>query len=491
MSDLTEAAPTPAIASVARSLRERATRGTIFTLGGQLAGQLLRMVSNLVLSRLLFPEAFGLMALVSLVLIAIEQIVNFGTHSTVIRHERGDDPNFLDTAWTIQVGRGLIVWVGVSALSPLIAAFYKEPQLASLLPVALLSLVLGSLGSMKMALLYRRLELGRRVAIELIAQVATIATAIALAFIFHSVWALVVGGLVNQATRSLLSHTWLPGRRDRFAWDRGAARELLSFGKWVLASSGLSFLAAQLDVAILGRLAPLGELGVYMIGMTVPNMLRELLGQVSGSVLIPALSEANRPGGAGIPRAYAATRRVTLPTAVVATLASVVVAPVFFGNLYDSRYADAGWIAQLGALRLWFGYLQVTACSTLFAYGDARIWAISSGVATLVTGIGCVLGFQLAGVAGLILGLALGTLAGYVVAVIQLERLELASVRPEIGYGLVAAALAIAVLGAERYSAELIPELIPGFRTLVCGAVLVGPFALFAATRALRVARGN
>ena len=77
------------------------------------------------------------------------------------------------------------------------------------------------------------------------------------------------------------------------------------------------------------------------------------------------------------------------------------------------------------------------------------------------------------------------------VAVIQLERLELASVRPEIGYGLVAAVLTIAVLGAERYSAELIPELIPGFRTLVCGAVLVGPFALFAAARALRVARGN
>ncbi len=475
---------------VVRSLRERATRGTIISLGGQFLAQLLRMISNLVLSRLLFPEAFGLMALVSLVLIAIEQIINIGTHSTVIRHERGDDPSFLDTAWTIQVGRGLIVWVGVSALAPLLASFYQEPQLASLLPVALLSLVIGSFGSMKIALLYRRLELGRRVAIELVAQVATIGVAITLAWIFHSVWALVIGGLVNQATRTVLSHTWIPGRRDRLGWDRSAARELISFGKWVFASSGFSFLAAQLDVAILGRLASLGDLGVYMIGMTVPNLLRELLGQVSGSVLMPALSEANRSGTSSIQRAYEATRRVTLPTAVVVTLTSVVIAPVFFGNLYDSRYADAGWIAQLGAFRLWFGYLQVTACSTLFAYGDARIWAVSSGLAAAVTLVGCIVGFQISGIVGLILGLSVGTFAGYVVAVIQLERHALASVRPEIGYALVAAGLAIAVLGAERITADLLPELIPGFRTLVCGTVIVGPFALWAGARALGVVRG-
>ena len=479
-----------AVAGGARSLRERATRGTILTLGGQFGSQLLRMISSLVLSRLLFPEAFGVMALVSLVLIAVEQIINIGTHSTVIRHEAGDDPGFLDTAWTIQVGRGLIVWVGISALAPLVARFYSEPLLTSLLPVALLSLVIGSLGSMKLALLYRRLEFGRRVAIDLVAQGTTIAITIGLAWVYHSVWSLVIGGLVNQATRTVLSHIWIPGRRDRLGWDRGAARELLSFGKWVFASSGLSFLANQLDVAILGRLVPLSELGVYAIGMTVPNLLRELLSGVSGQVLMPALSEANRASGPALQRAYQATRRVTLPTAVVATLTSVVVAPIFFGNLYDSRYSDASWIAQLGALRLWFGYLQVNACFALFAYGDARIWTISSGVATAVTGIGCLVGFQLAALPGLIVGLAFGAFAGWVVAAIQLARLEIASARPELGYTVVAGVLALAVIGAEHYSAPLLPDLVPGFRTLICGVVVAGPFSLWAAVRILRALRG-
>ncbi len=478
------------VTGVARSLRERATRGTILTLSGQFGSQLLRMISNLVLSRLLFPEAFGVMALVSLVLIAIEQIINIGTYSTVIRHESGDDPVFLDTAWTIQVGRGLIVWVGISALAPLVASFYREPQLASLLPVALLSLVIGSFGSMKLALLDRRLEFGRRVAIDLIGQATTIAITIGLAWIYHSVWSLVIGGLVNQASRTVLSHLWIPGRRDRFAWDRNAVRELLSFGKWVFASSGLSFLANQLDVAILGRLVPLSALGVYSIGMTVPNLLRELLGGISGSVLMPALSEANRASGPALRNAYKASRRVILPTAVVATLTSVIIAPVFFGNLYDSRYSDASWIAQLGALRLWFGYLQVTACFALFAYGDARIWTISSGVATVVTGVGCLVGFQLAALPGLIVGLAVGAFAGWVVAAIQLSRLGIASVRPELTYSAIAGVLALLVLIAVPFSAPLLPELFPGFRTLVCGVVVAGPFALFAALRVLRALRG-
>jgi len=480
-----------AIPGVRGSLRQRATRGTILTVGGQFASQLLRMIGNLALSRLLFPEAFGLMTLASLVLIAVEQVFNFGTYSTVIRHERGDDPAFLDTAWTIGIGRAVILWIGASAFAPAMARFYSEPQLVSMLPVALFSIVIASLGSMKLALLDRRLELGRRIAIDLVAQGVTLVVMVVLAWIYESVWALLIGGLANNLVRTVTSHAWLEGRRDRIAWDRSSAHELIHFGKWVFASSGLSFAANQLDVAILGRLVPLAQLGVYTIGMTVPNLLREVLAGISSSVLMPALSEANRTSGPAFHRAYEAARRVTLPVGVLAVLASIVVAPAFFDLLYDTRYANAEWVAQFGALRLWFGYLQVTSCFALFAYGDARTWAVSSGVATVLIAIGCLVGFNIAGVPGLLIGLGLGTASGYIVAAIQLARLGIGSARAEILYTFVGAALVATVLVTSHFSAFVLPELRPALRTLLCGTLVSAPFGLWTAVRTLKALRGR
>jgi O-antigen/teichoic acid export membrane protein len=417
------------------------TRGTILTVGGQFASQLLRMIGNLALSRLLVPEAFGLMTLASLVLIAVEQVFNFGTYSTVIRHERGDDPAFLDTAWTLGIGRAVILWIGASAFAPAMARFYEEPLLTSMLPVALFSIVIASLGSMKLALLDRRLELGRRIAIDLLAQGVTCGDD-RLALHLRVRWALLVGGLANNLVCG--DEPWLEGRRSHRVGPHLGA-QLIHFGKWVFASSGLSFAANQLDVAILGRLVPLAQLGVYTIGMTVPNLLREVLAGVSSSVLMPALSEANRSSGPAFRRAYEAARRVTLPVGVLAVLAAVVVAPAFFDTLYDTRYADAEWVAQLGALRLWFGFLQVTSCFALFAYGDARTWAVSSGIATVLIAVGCLVGFRFGGLPGLIVGLGFATASGYIVAAIQLARLGIGSARAEILYTCVGAVAAVLV----------------------------------------------
>jgi O-antigen/teichoic acid export membrane protein len=480
-----------AVPGVTRSLRQRATRGTILTVGGQFTSQFLRMVGNLALSRLLFPEAFGLMTLVSLVLIAVEQVFNFGTYSTVIRHERGDEPAFLDTAWTIGVGRAVILWIGASAFAPVMARFYAEPLLASMLPVALFSIVIASFASMKLSLLDRRLELERRVAIDIAAQIVAMVLMVALSWAYRSVWALLIGGLANNLVRTVASHVWLPGRRDRFAWDRSSAHELIHFGKWVFASSGLSFAANQLDVAILGRLVPLAQLGVYTIGMTVPNLLREVLSGISSSVLMPALSEANRSSGPAFRRAYEAARRVTLPVGVIAVLASVVVAPAFFDLLYDARYENAEWVAQLGALRLWFGYLQVTSCFALFAYGDARTWALSSGVATAAIAVGCLVGFHVGGLPGLIIGLGFGTASGYVVAAIALARQGIGSPRAELVYTCVGTALVTAVLVSSRLSALVLPDLRPALRTLLCGTIVSAPFALWTAVRTVKALQGR
>jgi O-antigen/teichoic acid export membrane protein len=470
-------------------LRVRASRGTLLSLGGQIAAQLLRLAGNLVLTRLLLPEAFGLIALAFLVLFVIDQISNLGIPAAIMRLERGEEPEFLDTAWTLQIGRGLGLWAVASALAPAMAHFYDEPQLVSILPVASFAAVLTGLSSTKLLLLTRRLDLGRRVAIEICGQAAAVVAMIALAWWHRSVWALVIGGLANPATVAALSHVWIPGRSDRLRWNAEAARQLVSFGKWVFASSGFSIVQAQMDIAMLGRLLPAATLGVYSLGTMIPNLMRDVLFRLSSSVLAPAFAESSRHSHDAFRTRYVAARRMMLPVALLCALATAVVGPAFFHYLYDERYADAGWITQLVAIRFWFAYLQVAGCLTLLAMGDGRPWAISSATGVVTVAAGCWIGFQQGGLAGAILGVALGNAITVVVPALWLWRLGVASPLAELGYTLLGAALA--GLGAALLElpapTRWIPD--PSLRTLVLGGTLLAPFALWAALRIRREIR--
>jgi O-antigen/teichoic acid export membrane protein len=467
----------------------RATRGTLVSTAGQVGAQLLRLVSNLVLSRLLFPEAFGTMAIVFLFVAAVEQVSNLGIQASLVRHPRGEQPALRDTAWTVQIARGLVLWMAGAALAPLVAALYREPAFRALLPAASFGAVLMGLTSTKLLLLTRRLELGRRVAIELAGQAVALLGMLSLAWGHRSVWVLVAGGLVNQAAVAVLSHVWIPGPRDRLAWDTEAARELLSFGKWVFASSGLSFLANQMDVALLGRLVPAGVLGVYSIGTILPNLLRDLLGRLGSSVLMPALSESDRESRAILRARYAAARRVMLPAGLLLALGVAVVAPAFFGKLYDPRYADAGWIAQLALPRFWFAYLQLTSSLALLALGDARTWALSSAIGAAGVTAGCLLGFAWAGLPGLLAGSAVGMAASYLVPALQLLRLGIATPLLDLAYTALGAALAALALGLGPLVGPALGIADPGLRTLALGLAALAPFGLWAARRLLREVR--
>lgn len=96
----------------------------------------LRLAGNLVLTRLLFPEAFGIMALVEMVLHGIQMFSDMGIVTGVIRDPRGDDQHFLNTAWTLQVIRGCGLWLVTCIAAYPVSIVYQEPVLALLLPVA-------------------------------------------------------------------------------------------------------------------------------------------------------------------------------------------------------------------------------------------------------------------------------------------------------------------------------------------------------------------
>lgn len=177
------------------SLMQRAIRSTAFTMAGFASSQVLRLGSNLILTRLLFPEAFGLMAMVSVFLMGLNMFSDVGVGPAIMQSKRGDDRDFLNTAWTIQIMRGVLLYIVACALAWPIAQYFGEPDLTLFLPVAAITLVVQGLYPTRLETANRHLQAGRVTVIELASQIVSIATALCLAWLLQSVWALVLSGI--------------------------------------------------------------------------------------------------------------------------------------------------------------------------------------------------------------------------------------------------------------------------------------------------------
>ena len=128
-----------------QGLFARALRGSVLTAGSYAVTQALRLGSNLILTRLLYPEAFGVMALVSVALVGLAMFSDMGVGPAISASPRGDERDFLDTAYTLNVMRGAVLWAATCALAWPMAQFYQAPELMQLLPAAGLTLRLGDL----------------------------------------------------------------------------------------------------------------------------------------------------------------------------------------------------------------------------------------------------------------------------------------------------------------------------------------------------------
>jgi O-antigen/teichoic acid export membrane protein len=328
-------------------LRARALRGSGLTIVEFGTQNLLRLLSNLVLTRLLFPEAFGLMALLSVVMTGLAMFSDLGLRPAIMQDKRGDDPAFLNTAWTLQILRGIVLWLATCGLALPMASFYDEPRIAYMLPVVGLNALIMGFNSTRGATANRHLALGRLSVVSISSQVVAITVMVCVAWATGSVWALVVGGLVGSATTVLLSHTLLPGIRNRIVLERAAMTRLLGFGKYVFLASLAGFLIGQGDKAILGRYVTLAELGVFNIAYFLASVPSSM-GNALGTRIVFPLYNKRPPAESAANRKSIAGARLLLSALLISGMSVLALAgPWFVSVMYDDRYAEAGRLVAL------------------------------------------------------------------------------------------------------------------------------------------------
>jgi O-antigen/teichoic acid export membrane protein len=397
-------------------LRDRTLRAGAWTLGGYGLDFVLRIVSNLILSRLLFPEAFGVIAAATALMAGLVLVSDFGIRAVIVQHRRGADTTFLHSAWTFQIWRGLLLWLALDLVCTVLSfAWIKEkipadsvfhdssfPWITAALGIIL---ILSGAESTSTALCQRQLNYRPIVILNLANKITVLPVMIICAEIWPSAWSIVIGTLAGAFVRLVLSHVIVPGPPMKIQWSREDVREIIHFGRWIAVSSVATFLSQQCDVILLGVLVPGSVLGLYSIAKLLVNAGEGLLEQLNASLTLPVLGEVLRKDPNSLRERY---YRFRLPIDIAAGVFS---GCLFVGGsflvsfLYDSRYVEAGPLLQILALgTLCYSIMLIGSAFT--AIGQTFINALIS-ISRSVSLLFCMsLGFFLNGIEGAVVGIA-------------------------------------------------------------------------------------
>jgi O-antigen/teichoic acid export membrane protein len=405
-------------------LESRALRATLWTIISYGATQCLRMVNSIILTRLLMPEAFGEMIVVITLIVGMGMLSDIGLEPSVVQSKRGDELTFLNTAWTLQSVRGIILWVIALLLAYPAAHFYKDPRLLYVLPVLALSTLITGLNSTNLLSLSRHMGVRRLFAIDFSTQIVTLIVTIAWALVWPSVWALVAGNVLGNVYKVCVSHQQrlVPGMRNRFCWDASCVTEIIHFGKWIFLATAFWFFALNADKLILGRLVSLSVLGVYGIAFQMSDVPRAVINAFSLKVGYPFISRIIH-----LPmpefrerllryRGYALMIGGFLLSLMVTWGGWVVV------RLYPAKYADARWMVPILAVGLWHTLMYQTLGPVLLSLGKSKYGAIGNGVYCFTILAGIPLAFHFYGLLGAIIAVAAGDFPLYLVTVFGATR---------------------------------------------------------------------
>lgn len=353
-------------------LKARAMRSSLWSLLGFGATQAVRLASNLILTRLLFPEAFGLIALILAVLVGLSMVSDAGISPSIQQSKRGDDPDFLNTAWTMQVARGGILWVASCLLAFPLANFYNEPSLAVLLPVAGITLFIDGFRPTRVETAGRHLMIGRLMLLDFLGQTAGVILMVGLALFFQSIWVMIAGAITSSAVKLALHFLFLSGQKNRFRWEKQSVSELFHFGKWIYLSTIAGFISTQGDRIILGKFLTIDMLGIYSIGFFIASFPFLLGESVLGRILIPLYREKPPSESAENFRKLRKMRCAITSGLLAMTLLLAALAPAIVSILYDPRYMAAGGIATLISVVLIPQIVLQTYDRVALAAGDSR-----------------------------------------------------------------------------------------------------------------------
>jgi O-antigen/teichoic acid export membrane protein len=383
---------------------------TVSAYGIQVA---LRLITSIILARLLAPELFGIMVIVTSLKIGIELISDVGIAQNLIYHKDANEPEFYNTAWTLQVIRSVALWlIAVIAAVP-ISKFYQSPILAFVVPLVVFNSVLFGFSSVSMPLMQKRLQVTKLNLFEIAFALFSLITSVTFVYLSRTIWALVFGGLFQSAAFLAASHFLLPDVKHRFFLSKRYTKEILHFGKWIFVSSIVYFLSTNFDRLYLAKVIGLELLGIYGIARSISEMLSVMFLRFGNYVLFPLISSHHGTPRSDLRNQLILIRAKSLLLVGVGFSLAVAISDLPIKLFYDERYQAATWMLPLLITGSWFSILANLNEATLLGLGRPIYSATANCSKFLFLLIGLPVGVTKFGLSGGIIVVATSDLFRY------------------------------------------------------------------------------
>ena len=417
---MTESPTTPQVKD--DELRSSVYRGASWLLAGTFSQRLIRLASNLVLTRVLFPEDFGLAALVFAWVQGMVLCSDLGVMRSIIQHPKGASKEFLGTAFTLQIVRAVAICLIGLLLAPVMASFFEMSDLRLMLPVASLTVLINACSSPRAILLVRDMDLRKTEGINLTTALSGILFTLTLAIIWGNAWALIVGGLLRDIFRCLLSYLVCPPRGVWPSWSKEAVKEIMVFGRWIALSSFFVFMALQADRFIAAKFVSMEVFGHLAVALLFIGILRGVISQANGKILLPVFSRTEGSVPERLRPRLRRARFLVLCGILPVLFAMALLGPEIIGFLYEDRWTSVGFYLQCAAVGFLPSCLLTGLGVALLSTGDSKGNAQVTGVEVMSQAVLMLIGVLTNGLPGMLVARGLSSFVSYPILAVRLRK---------------------------------------------------------------------
>ncbi|MBM4196049.1 MAG: lipopolysaccharide biosynthesis protein [Gammaproteobacteria bacterium] len=353
---------------MSREIKGRVARGAVWMVAMRLSVTLLGFASTVILARLLVPADFGLVALGTALVAALELLTSFRFEVSLIQNQQAGREEY-DTAWTLNQLLGLSLALLLCLFAWPAAAFYDDPRLAPIVFALALGALLDGAQNIGIVNFRRNLEFARDFAFTVTRKVVQCVVAGLLAYEFRSYWALAAGILAASLTGLVASYA-MESYRPR--WSLARARQLFDFSKWLVIDNAMYFLRHRMSTVIIGRFVGPGAVGLFMLAYELATLTHANLTAPIDRALFPGYSRM--AGDRALVRSsYLAVAGMTALIAMPLVIGTASAAPSLVPVLFGPQWTESISLVQLLALGSSISLLGSGASAVYLALGQPRI----------------------------------------------------------------------------------------------------------------------
>ena len=392
--------------------------GGTWLIGARALDRLIGIVSVSVMARLLTPFDFGLVAVASIVVAAVELLSTFGFDWALVRH-RDPSRDDLNSAWTLRVLFGFGTLIVLAALGPPVAAFYRQPALQGVLLALGAASLIASLENIGTVYFRREFAFHKEFLIRSAARLMGFGVTLAVALKYRSYWALVAGVVANRLTvvcASYLMHPFRPRTSLK------SARELFGFSFWVLFGNVIEYCRERFGALYIGRVYGAATNGLFAVASEISIVpITEIASPINRAAYSKYAEDvrANRGLGDSYVSIASLIWMISLPIAV----GTAAVAPEIIRLLLGPRWEGAQVVLQWLAVGAAFSVMIANTHYVYWALGHTKVVAGLSAAGAAIVVPATIICSHLAGYAGIAFAFAIASALLVPITFIVLRRL--------------------------------------------------------------------